>query len=106
MTAVFSVLTVAFCLIADPYEIWHIYSRQGFNLYSVKGENIERLTKPLNFILHHKDAQTIIIGTSRADLSLESETWKSLTGNETYNFGVTSATIYEQKRLSRTHFGK
>ena len=98
ITAVFSILTVAFCLVTDPYEIWNIYSRQGFNLYAFKGENTERLTKPLSFILHHKNTQTIIIGTSRPDLALNPETWKNLTGNETYNFGVTSATIYEQRR--------
>ena len=98
MTAGFSILIVAFCLVADPYEIWHIYPSQGFNLYSVKGENIERLTKPLNFIFHHKNSQAVIFGTSRSDYALNPKTWEFLTNNETYNFAVTSATIYEQRR--------
>ena len=93
-----SILTATFCAIADPYEIWHFYNRQGFNLYSVKGENIERLTKPLNFILHNSDAQTIIFGSSRADYALNPMTWENLTGNKTYNFAVTSATIHENLR--------
>jgi hypothetical protein len=90
-----SILVAIFCIIADPYEIWHIYSHQGVNLYSVKGENIERLTKPLNFMLHHKDAQTVILGSSRADYALNPATWENLTGNKTYNFAITSATIHE-----------
>lgn len=93
-----SLLVTTFCIIADPYEIWHVYSKQGFNIYSSKGENIERLTKPLNFMLHHTDAQTIIFGSSRADYSLNPVTWENLTGNKTYNFAVTSATIHESFR--------
>lgn len=81
----------------DPYEIWKFYSRQGFNLYSNKGENIERLTKPLNFIFHQAP-QTIIFGSSRADYSLDPNSWKMLTGRETYNFAVTSGTLYEMRR--------
>ena len=76
---IFSVI-VTLCVVADPYEIWHIYSRQGFNLYSVKGKNIERLTKPLNFILHHKNSETIIFGSSRADFALNPTFWENLTG--------------------------
>lgn len=93
-----SIFVAAFCVIADPYEIWHIYSRQGVNLYSVKGENIERLTKPLNFFIHHKNAQTIILGSSRADYSLNPATWENLTGSKTYNFAVASATMHENFR--------
>ena len=93
-----SIFIAAFCIIADPYEIWHIYSRQGINLYSVKGENIERLTKPLNFILHHTDAQTIILGSSRADYAFNPDVWENLTSNKTYNFSVASATMHENFR--------
>ena len=93
-----SFVIVSFCILADPYEVWHICSRQGFNLYSVKGENIERLTKPMNFIFHHKNSQTIILGSSRSDIAINPETWQNLTDNETYNFSVFVARIYELYR--------
>lgn len=93
-----SFCVVTLCFIADPYEIWHFYNRQGFNLYSVKGENIERLTKPLNFILYHRDAQTLMMGSSRVDYALNPKHWELLTGHKTYNFAVTSAVVYELRR--------
>lgn len=93
-----SIAIAALCAVADPYEVWHIYARQGFNLYSVKGELIERLTKPLNFILHQTDSQAVILGSSRADFALSPKLWEDLTGRKTYNFAVTSAITYEMRR--------
>ena len=98
MTLAISFLVVTLCCVADPYEIWHFYNRQGFNLYSVKGENIERLTKPLNFIFHQRDAQALFIGSSRVDYALSPKHWEKLTGRKTYNFAVTSAVVYEMRR--------
>ena len=98
MTLAISSVIVTLCIIADPYEIWHIYSRQGFNLYSVKGRKVERLTKPLNFILHNKNSQTIIFGSSRADFAMNPKHWENLTGRKTYNFAVTNTTVYEMRR--------
>lgn len=98
ITVGISFFVVTLCFIADPYEIWHFHTRQGFNLYSVKGENIERLTKPMNFMLYHRDAQALMMGSSRVDYALNPKHWELLTGHKTYNFAVTSALVYELRR--------
>ena len=98
ITVFISSFVITLCCIADPYEIWHFYTIQGFNLYSVKGENIERLTKPMNFIIHQRDAQSLMMGSSRVDYAFNPKTWETLTGRKTYNFGVTSTVVYEIRR--------
>lgn len=96
ISAGISIFIISFCIIADPYEIWNIYPRQGLNLYSFRGVHIERLTKPMNFILRHTEDKAIIIGSSRSDFCFSPVTWENLTGNTTYNFSVASSAIHEE----------
>ena len=93
-----SFVIVSFCILADPYEVWHVYSRQGFNLYSVKAKDVTRLNKPMNFIFHHKNAQALILGSSRPDIALDPKIYQSLTDNDTYNFSVLLEKVYESRR--------
>lgn len=59
-----SILTTAFTVLVDPYEVWGLCRRVGFNMSSPKAEEVERLHKPLAFLRLEPKPETVFIGNS------------------------------------------
>ena len=86
----------AFNILIDPYGVWHLYRARGINLFAYKEENVERLTKPLEYVDHLPE--TVFLGTSQIDWSFDPVAFEQRTGREAYNFGITALPIYEVRR--------
>ena len=91
-----SLAVVLFNLIADPYEVWGISGRVGINRYAMKGENLERLNKPIR--LAEVKPQVLLLGASKTNFALDAAYFEQLTGKTTYNMGINAARIYELRR--------
>ena len=94
-----AVLTAAFAMLADPYEVWGICRRVGFNMSSPKAEEVERLHKPLAFLRLEVQPETVFMGTSQVLYAMDMDAYKEMTGKSAFNFGVRGATIYEQGKV-------
>lgn len=91
-------LTTAFTVLADPYGVWGIYRRVGFNMSSPKAEEVERLHKPLAFLRLDPQPEAVFIGTSQMLYALDMDAYSEMTGKSAFNFGIRGATIYELGR--------
>jgi hypothetical protein len=89
-------MIASFNILADPYEVWHVYDKVGFNRYAVKGEALERMMKPLSLL--QQKPQTVFFGTSISNLGLDPSYYEELTGKHAYNMAVDSGRIYEIRR--------
>ena len=85
-----------FNMVVDPYGIWHIYRRTGLNQMPHEAQNVERMIKPVEFL--QKRPQTIFLGTSKSNVSMDPDFYEGLTGKTAYNFAVSGETIYEMRR--------
>ena len=83
--------------VVDPYDVWRLYRQPGFNQWSVKAEEQDRLVKPIDFM--GRKPQAVFLGNSQVDWAIEPETYKNLTGREAYNFALQGASVYEMRRL-------
>ena len=89
----------AFNIIVDPYEFWNVYRAQGFNMLSTRAEELERLQKPLDFLMLKEKPETVFIGTSQMIYAMDMEEYKALSGKSAYNFSLRGGTMYEQRRV-------
>lgn len=83
-------------LVVDPYGVWGLYRQQGFNLWAARGEDKERLVKPLQALA--VKPQAVFLGNSQPLAALDTETYERLTGQEAYNYALPGASVYEMRR--------
>lgn len=96
--AAFSILIAGFNMLVDPYGVWAMVNRVGFNYYHTHKERFERINKPTDIM--HQKPEVIFIGSSRVKFSLDPEKFTEITGQKNvYNLGVNGATIYEVRRF-------
>lgn len=93
-----SALVVVVNLIVDPYEVWGIYRRVGFNMFSPRAEDMTRLQKPLFFLRLDPQPETVFIGTSQVLYALDMDVYGEMTGKAAYNFAMPACTMYESRR--------
>ena len=89
---------VSFNVLVDPYGIWQVYQKVGFNQYHTHRENFERVGKPVDVM--RLKPRVIFVGSSRVKFGLDPEYYSELTGeSHVYNSGVNGANIYVVRRL-------
>ena len=91
---VFSV--VLFNCITDPYNIWNLYRRAGFNQWTPKAETQDRLILPIRFLSVRPE--TLFMGNSQVAWGVEASEYTKLTGKTAYNMGMLGSSIYEVRR--------
>ena len=91
-------LAAAVNAIADPYDVWGIYRKVGFNMYSPKVEEVERLAKPIDFLHFAPQPEVVFLGTSQVLHGIDADAYRGMTGQPSYNFALRGATLYEQRR--------
>lgn len=93
---IFAILAfiVSFNTIVDPYNIFNKIKLKNFNYYKPEIKRQERLTKILSLKLTSR-IDTIIIGSSRPDWSLNPEYYKKITGLTASNMAIVSGKFNE-----------
>lgn len=85
-----------FNLTIDALGIYRIPTFYGINLSKPEKYTHQRLYKSAEVI--QLRPTVIFLGSSRTQYGLDPEDYFTLTGNQAYNLGLTSATMYEQLR--------
>lgn len=89
-------LAGGFNIAVDPYNVWRIYQRVGFNAWSPKAEDLDRLIQPIAFVPAQPEA--VFLGTSQVIWGIEASEYTRLTGKSAYNMGMLGSSIYEIRR--------
>ena len=84
-------------LIVDPYNIWRLYQRVGFNQWSPKAEDLDRLIQPIVF--RRVQPKALFLGTSQVIWGIEPSEYTRLTGDSAYNLAMLGASVYEIRRM-------
>lgn len=80
--------------LVDPFSIFNTNKVEGFNKYKPESDRRQRLSK--SYIVEKKCPENLIMGNSRA-LAI-SETYKAWASSNTYNYALSSASMYEVYR--------
>ena len=99
-TIVFLLFVGMFNLLADPYGIWNICHIPGFNMRAAKTEDVERLTRPVNFLWVSPKPKVVFLGASQVRWAIDADAYQERTGASAYNFGIRGMTAYEQRRYA------
>lgn len=98
LTLFVSIGIMGFNIVVDPYGIWYIYDKVGFNKQRLKSNELQRINKII--ISSRREPEVIFLGSSRVNLTLNPEYHKKITGKDkVYNLAINSGNIYELRRL-------
>ena len=94
-TIIFTIITIiALNYLVNPYNI---FKQRIFKNTLLKPEAKiqERITKPLGLKIDNRQIDAVFFGTSRADLGLDKEHYKTITGKEAENIAIGGLLFYE-----------
>lgn len=95
---IFIIGIVGLNVVVDPYGIWYIYRKAGFNIYHSKIETVERVGKAVRITLD--PPKVLFVGTSRVKNSLDPGYYSKIKGvDAVYNAALGGANIYETRRF-------
>ena len=100
ITTIFCALlfTGIFNIVVDPYNIFNFEPIKHFNYYKPEIKRSERLTKFLS-LKTIKNIDTVFVGTSRTDWSLEYDYYKKITGKNAFNIAMNGMNYAEMKDI-------
>lgn len=85
-------------ILSDPYNIFNVPTIKKFNFYKPDAKRQERLTKFLNLKML-KNVDTVFIGVSRTDWSLDPQYYKKITNKNGANMAMAAADFNEFKEI-------
>ena len=89
-------MVICFNWIVDPFDVYRVVRKKGFNAYKVSYEHFARLAKVIQVEKYPKPG--LALGSSRAQLGIDMShpLWDGRGG---WNLAVNGANMYELRRL-------
>lgn len=85
----------AFQVTVDPFEVWGVYTRPGFNNFKATQYETERIFKVYQYAEAKPDM--VLFGSSRVNYCTRS-TWPGVDDDKVFNYGINAAHIPEYYR--------
>lgn len=90
LVLIISIVTLNY--VVNPYNVFNSPTFKGFNEQKIDSKEYLLKTK----VITNKKPDTIFLGSSRTRLGLDPSYYQNIVGEEAYNLGLSSATMYIQ----------